>query len=94
MVGPGTAGKSQEDLRAQFLSHMPTVDLFEVKSAPGRSNADYPFTTALYESSPYGHYSKQHFYYLMLPRSMEDSSCARDGTVRSFLLRDARFISP
>lgn len=52
-LGSLPPGADREGLRAQVLTHMPVVDLFQVESDPGQDDMDYPSTTALYESTAY-----------------------------------------
>lgn len=82
---------STGNVRAEVLQQMPAVELFAVSCATGRSDADYPFTAAFYESAAYMHYKKVHFADV-LPRVMKDIVGADGSPQRSLILWDARFI--
>lgn len=87
-------GRSAADERASILLNMPAVEVFDVSPVPGKEAADYPFTTAFYESAAYASYRKVHFPDLMLPCTMEDAVGVPGAAQRSFLLWDPRFASP
>jgi len=71
---------------------MPAVELFAVTYAEGKFGADYPFTSAFYESAAYSKYKKHHFDDL-LPKTMGDAAGPDGAPQRSLLLWDARSIS-
>lgn len=87
-------GRSAADERASILLNMPAVEVFDVSPVPGKEAADYPFTTAFYESAAYASYRKVHFPDLMLPCTMEDAVGVPGAAQRSILLWDPRFASP
>lgn len=84
---PASDGELQE-----ILANMPAVELFDVAFVTGQEQADYPFTSAFYESAAYTAYRKVHFPDLILPRTMQDAAGPAGGAQRQFLLWDARFL--
>lgn len=90
---PRVAGSLPADELVSILAEMPAVEVFDVTPGAGKETADYPFTTAFYESSAYSSYRKVHFPDLMLPCSMADAVGETTAAQRSFLLWDPRFCS-
>lgn len=71
---------------------MPAVEVFDLCADPGKEEADYPFTSAFYESTAYSFYKKRHFSDLIIPRTMQDAVGAAGLPQRQFVLWDARFM--
>lgn len=94
-LAPPTPNNSQEKQLADLMEHIPAVEVFGVQCVEGRDAADYPFTSAFYESSAFALYRKEHFRDLILPGTMADvANGDAERGLRSLLLWDARFLAP
>lgn len=93
-LAPETEGNSLAVQRAAIAENMPAVEVFALVYAEGMGSADYPFTTAFYESDAYKHLRKTHVEDL-LPVTMDDTPAVAslELATRLRILWDARFIS-
>lgn len=93
-LAPETEGNSLAAQRAAIAANMPAVEVFALVYAEGMRSADYPFTTAFYESDAYKHLRKTHVEDLV-PVTMADTPAVAslELATRLRILWDARFIS-
>lgn len=93
-LAPATERNSLAVQRAAIAENMPAVEVFALVYSEGMGSADYPFTTAFYESDAYKHLRKTHVEDL-LPVTMADTPAVAslELATRSRILWDARFIS-